>query len=318
MPEPLSRGCDRARLSAYRDGELEVEERQVVATHLVSCQACRTALHSYAQLASALQEPVSVPPLVPMKAQLGARLRRDRPQQSGPWRRVPGLVVSASAALVAMIALAGLGGLSVGTKGPMFGVPVAVPIRLSVPGQVPPAVRPPQPQAATAGCAQPLPGVVAIFSEQPELRTTLGCATDAARMLDLVSQRFERGSMLRRSDTHAVYAITADGRWRQYADPGPSAQSVGRALGGGVELSGWFQRVWVERPDVGTLLGRVLGGHQQFQSLVQPYERGVALWDARGQVYLLMDNGASLYFFDQRATQAPGQDVPLPRPTLEV
>ncbi|MBI4493060.1 MAG: zf-HC2 domain-containing protein [Chloroflexi bacterium] len=311
---------ERTRLSAYRDGELDLAERQEVAAHLRTCAACQRVLCDYTHLGNALREQVPVAPLAAMRVDLRLRLHVPR-RQPWPVRLLPRLGATASA-LLALLAVATLGGLPMGQPlgpfGAQLGVPVTASLRLPLPGLAQPAATQPSRSAASARCAQPLPGVAAATAQRPEVQAALGCATDAPRVLGLVSQPFERGTLLRRSDTREVYALTSDGRWRQYADPGPSPQPVSLSLGGDpAELSVWFWRVWSERPDLPPLLGRVAGSHQQFQGLVQTYERGAALWDASGLMYVLVDSGQSLFYADQRGGQPGRGEAPPPRPTLE-
>lgn len=337
MAEPRAAlGCDFAALSAYRDGELKPGQRRQITTHLAGCEACRTALHSYALVAATLCEPVVAPTFAYMRSELRARLESPAHQ---PWRRrlAPGLAAVASAGAAVVVVATGLGGLPIPSRlGP--GLPVLIghspPASVSTTAatEAPSAVSvskdseraersavgmPSFPDTAPAsGCARPLPSVASLFAQRPEMLQSLGCATDAARMLSLVSQSFERGDLLRRSDTREIYAISQDGRWRLHADPGPSIQTVSLSTGNDrLELSAWFEQTWLDRADIRTLLGQVATGFRQQQGLVQTYERGVALWDGRGLVYVLMENGRSLFDLDQRV--APRNEPSKPPPELE-
>jgi hypothetical protein len=318
--------CDPAVLSAYRDGALSEEDRRRVRAHLAGCKTCRQTVEAYAAVGASLRMAVSVPRRYAMQADLYARIAR---RVGHPWTYAPAAAVVASFALVGVVVLAG-GGAALTGVGLMPGQPLARDARpsgesradalavvggsdlMAVEGQTVRGADTPR------SCAQAAPGVSNAFSQRPELLQALGCATDAPRVVGLVSQSFERGDLVRRSDTRELYVIAQDGRWRRYADPGPSVQPVSLSMRGErLELSPWFGRAWVERADLRGLLGQVVSAWRQHQGLVQVYERGVVLWDGRGVVYALAADGRSLHVTGTPAAPTDAQTAPAPLPTIE-
>lgn len=320
--------CDPARLSAYRDGLLEPDERRQVAAHLATCSRCQRTLRSYARLGGALRAQVRAPGRLALGADLRSRLERGS-RQLQPRRLAPGLSTLASAVLVAAVG-AGI----VGTQRealPRLTAPSLVgtvqfeagrrpEVTAGATNSVDAATASPggPAEAVRQACVQPLPGAADLLSRRPEVRSALGCATDSARVLGLVSQAFERGELLRRGDTRELLVIS-DGRWRRYADLGPSAQPVSLALAGSerLELSPWFGRVWIERPEIRALLGQVVAGWRLSQGLVQPFERGFTLWDGRGRMYVVLGDGQAVSFSD-RAPALPADPLrPAASPTVQ-
>ncbi|MDA8217951.1 MAG: Ig-like domain-containing protein [Dehalococcoidales bacterium] len=82
-------------ISAYRDGELSLDERRSVEAHLSQCGACQAVLCSYATFGLALRGEV-VPVPAAMAADLQARLYGRRTARFAPYR----LAIGAAAALL--------------------------------------------------------------------------------------------------------------------------------------------------------------------------------------------------------------------------
>jgi anti-sigma factor RsiW len=87
-------------LSAYMDGELAPARKDAVASHLGSCEICRSRLAEWEAVWKALDALPAAAPAPAFRGRLAARLREPRPQVS---ERLERFLIPVSAAAVALL-----------------------------------------------------------------------------------------------------------------------------------------------------------------------------------------------------------------------
>lgn len=153
---------------------------------------------------------------------------------------------------------------------------------------------------APSPCAYPAPGGLAgMLSLDPALSAQIGCPLGAPpQPLQLAGafQTFERGVMIYvQGAPGTIYALSGDGRFRRFDDSyidGVDPSSGGETPPAGlVEPIRGFGKVWRTSPDVRGALGWGTSSEAGDSALVQPFDRGRAIYlPLRGETVLLADD----------------------------
>lgn len=132
----------------------------------------------------------------------------------------------------------------------------------------------PQSEAAATPCALTVDGELT-----PLYDPVLGCALDEAQIIWAAWERFERGSMLWRSDTDAAYLFFASGGWSELPERWDGQEVPGRgAPPEGLQAPArGFGYVWSLREDIFQGLGWALDRERGLCVRVQNFTQGFLL-----------------------------------------
>ncbi|MFN8522923.1 MAG: anti-sigma factor [Chloroflexota bacterium] len=315
--------CDRRRLSAYRDGELEPAERRALDLHMQECADCSAELRSYVRMAHAIRSlPFEAAPRslrASVYRELDARARKRSPWAAfgAPTR------VFAPAALAAVVAITFMGVMRPGAvEAPTRPVATLEAVTASAPPVAVPAPPPAvvtQPKPTVVGNpivpVQLLPQVTtdpempsaisALYRSNADVRRMLGQPLPGSRTVTLVEQSFQGGVAVWRSDTSEIYVLgRGTGPWKSYSGV-LKATSAGAADAlpppGALAPSGGFGRLWTAQPEVKTRLGWAVYEPRGFGGMIQTFERGTVLWSPYGILYVLANDGSWKAYFDSDA-----------------
>jgi hypothetical protein len=313
--------CDRAQLSAYRDGELPPDLRHEVDAHLRGCATCTAELHGYMRLAQTIRSmpTIAVPPSVLDGVRRSIAEREAVVSDRGPFGTLvrsfgPAVATAAVALSVLVLFRPGAGELAgTGSLAPSAGPSVAAPVIEAPP---PPAAQPP----SDAPAARPAPPVVRdgssggtiglrgedrvfgmprsiarLYRGSRSLQAELGAPALGSRTVTLIEQSFQGGLAVWRSDTREVYILNrADGRWAAYPDswrPG-SVPSMGMMPPpGAMAPVGGFAYLWQTRPDIRARLGWAVYEQRGSGGAIQSFDHGVVIWSPHGLLYVLTGDG---------------------------
>lgn len=171
--------------------------------------------------------------------------------------------------------------------------PTAVALGTYVLATLPPPIQ-------TVNCQYPPPGNLNnYFINDPSLASQMGCPVGAPPTPVQTSaawQPFERGFMFYvQGSPSSIYVLSNDGRFRRFDDTfisGVDPESGGETPPAGLfEPVRGFGKVWRSNPDVRALLGWATQGESGDSAMLQPFERGRAIYLASsGQTYFLFDD----------------------------
>lgn len=155
-------------------------------------------------------------------------------------------------------------------------------------------------------CTAPASGAVgAYLNSDPAFAAQLGCATGAPAEIAGAVQPFERGLMIYRAAAFAgaagtIEAISSDSRFSRYADTWISGIDPNSANltppPGLIEPIRGFGKVWRSDSGLVARLGWALTDEQGLPLVVQPFERGAAIYvPAQNVTYILADDGPGAF-----------------------
>ncbi|GIW10739.1 MAG: hypothetical protein KatS3mg061_1796 [Dehalococcoidia bacterium] len=97
--------CDRARVSAYRDGLLGPEEERAFSHHLARCSECRQTLALYDQIGQAIRSLPVVPAPPQLRPAVMTRIALARPSRQLAWRAFAAGFLSAAVVVLLLFAI---------------------------------------------------------------------------------------------------------------------------------------------------------------------------------------------------------------------
>lgn len=147
----------------------------------------------------------------------------------------------------------------------------------------------PTPAPTPTACARPVAPAFRTFDT-----SLLGCPTDAEVEMDMAEQPFQHGLMFWRGDVRQIYVLWGDGGYMAVADAwtGPEEYACqAPAPAGMVQPKRGFGLVWCTYPEVRGRLGWGLEPERGYRAVLQPFERGLAWHNDRGQVFAIFFDG---------------------------
>lgn len=159
---------------------------------------------------------------------------------------------------------------------------VAVLTRVRPSTVLPPILRPtstPTSKPTSKPTLAPTPCKIAAYTQFVNARQAagLGCATDAERDVTAAWQSFERGYMVWRKDTVAIYVLTSAGSWQAYPDrwrEGMANSACTEAAQLSPALVHGFSATWCNEPGVRETLGNPVGIEKGWTGKLQGFVVG--------------------------------------------
>ncbi len=124
--------------------------------------------------------------------------------------------------------------------------------------------------------------------------SSLGCPSEAEAEIDMAEQPFQHGLMFWHGDVRQIYVLWGDGGYMAVADAwiGPEEYSCqAQAPAGMVQPKRGFGLVWCTYSEVRGRLGWALEQERGYRAVFQPFERGLAWRNDRGQAFAIFFDG---------------------------
>ncbi|MGQ9515637.1 MAG: YncE family protein [Anaerolineae bacterium] len=145
------------------------------------------------------------------------------------------------------------------------------------------------PSPTPTTCARAVSPVLSPFDTSP-----LGCPSDAEQTTDMAEQPFQYGLMFWRGDVRQIYVLWIEGGYTAVADAwtGPPEYACqAEPPAGLVQPKRGFGLVWCTDPAVRGRLGWGLEAERGYRAVLQPFERGLAWHNDRGQAFAVLFDG---------------------------
>ena len=141
-----------------------------------------------------------------------------------------------------------------------------------------------------------------LVATEPSVRTRLGCASGADRMILAEEELFQHGHILWRADTGLLVVSFDDGQWATFpdlydpAEPVEASEEEMAPLPEGYFVpTGRFGRMWRHEPGIFERLGWAISPERRFQAVLQRFPGGEVLWTGEGGWMLRVFYGDSSY-----------------------
>ncbi len=135
---------------------------------------------------------------------------------------------------------------------------------------------------------QPVRGFGLLYHTRHEVASRLGCARDSERTIDMATQSFQGGLLLRRADRDEIFALLGSRQWRSYPDTFEAAEDAPATPEEPVRN---FGKVWREQPGLRAALGTPRAPEELFRGVVEEFDRGSLVRTTDGTILVLYSDG---------------------------
>ncbi|MHB1162700.1 MAG: anti-sigma factor [Chloroflexota bacterium] len=169
----------------------------------------------------------------------------------------------------------------------------------------------PSPPTPTVG---PERGFGDLHRDNQTVAEGLGAARAPEVAVQLARQTFERGMMLRRSDTREIFALRRDGSWLLYRDSWQEGEPLRKeaAPTGLLAPTQGFGKLWRQQPELRQSFGWATAIEQTLPAAAQQFAGGRMLWTSDRVIYVLYSDGSWQSFPDGYETPTPSPGVAVP------